>query len=836
MGGKFLNKYCNNSWRTVVDVLKTDIYKGLTEKECKIRKRKFGNNIIESPKNTKGIKVYIKSIFRVYILIELISSIFLFVEENFLFAYIVFFIFIINISKILKDIGKMHKEAQLLQNLNKATCTVLRDRREKIIMSSDVVRGDIIYFKKDSLIAADIRIIEAKDIKVDEKNITGENFIKDKYESKINSVVSNLGEMHNILFKGSVIKEGEGFGVAIETGDATQLGKILGILTHSNTNKHDLGEVIEKSIGKVMAILCILAISLFFTFNEYESSLNNIIIQLFIISSIPVRPLISITSYLLKKDLYKEGIELINMSTLEYINDLEIIFLDKIGAITQEKMVVNKAYLNNKIYKEEELDYKKDEGAKRVIDISLLSNNAFYNIDNDTGVGELIDVSYLRLAARKKAYKSVIDSKHRRLFDILMDSEDQIYTTINKYKSGFRANSRGNVDIILQKCTHIFIDGVEKEMLEQDKKAIKAMDYNFSIEGLTVQALAFRNFSYKPSPSEKIESNMVFAGLIAHENPFIDNVRDQIENIRSRKIVPILFTEDNIIASTTIGNKAGFIKDSSGVISGVELDSLTKEELINVLEKVRVFSRVNPEIKSKIIRLFTEDNYKVAVAGETLGDVPSISLAKVGIGKGKAPKAVKKVCDVFIQENYMNGFLKLFDISRDFKKGISRELNVIFFMILSQILTINIMSITQKENINVLSIIILNLIMLGPLSIFIIRTTNKESYIKKYFVRFLMWTTFGVIATSIGEGSKSAMFLLCSGSTFIGHLLIDSRKFINKFNKDTLLIIISTLAIIFGGVLIFFINNTKIDLFNFSLLIIIFIINILFELLMKLWK
>lgn len=831
-----MNKYCNNSWRTVVDVLKTDIYKGLTEKESKIRKRKFGNNIVELPKSNNGIKVYVKPLFRLYILIELISCIFLLLNKRFLFAYIVLAIFIINISKVLKDIRKVHKESQLLLNLNKATCTVLRDRREKIIMSSDVVRGDIIYFKKDSLIAADIRIIEAKDIKVDEKNITGENFLKDKYESKINSSVSNLGEMHNILFKGSVIKEGEGFGVAIEIGNSTQLGKLLSMLTHANTNKHGLGQKIEKNLGKVMAILCIAAISLFFIFNKYESSLNNMMVQLFIISSIPVKTLISISSYLLKKDLNKEGIELINMSTLQYINDLEIIFLDKVGAITQEKVIVSKAYVNNKIYEEEELDYKEDEAVKRLIDISLLSNNAFYNIDNDTGVGQLIDVAYLRLAARKKAYKSVIDSKHIRLFDILMDSQEQIFTTVNKHKNGFRANTRGNVDIILEKCTHIFIDGAEREILEQDKKSIKGINYNFSTEGLTVEALAFRNFSYKPSPSENIESNLIFIGLMAHENLFVDSVRDQIEDIRSRGIVPILFTEDNIISATTIGNKAGFIKDSSGVISGVELDSLTKEELINVLEKVRVFSRVNPEIKSKIIGLFTKDNYNVAVAGETLGDVPSISLAKVGIGKGKAPKAVKKVCDVFIRENYMNGFLKLFDISRDFKKGISRELNIVFFIILSQILIINITSTTQNQDISILSVIILNLIILGPLSIFIIRTTHRDAYIKKYFLRFLMWVAFGVVATSMGESSKSAMFLLCSGSTLIGHLLIDSKKFINKLNKDTLLIAISTLAIIFGGVLIFFISNTKINLLDFLILFIIFIINVLFELFMKKWK
>lgn len=830
-----LRNYCNKTWKTVVEDLDTDISVGLTEEESKIRRSKFGDNEIKLQKFNSNVKAYIKSFLKVYLLIELIVCVFLFVDGNIFLGYVSAVVLLTNIFEKFVRTFQKQKETTMLQKINSITATVLRDGRQRVVKASELVKGDIVYFEKRSLIPADMRIIEANNIKVDEKNITGENFIKDKYESKITSLVYNLGEMKNILFKGSVIKEGEGFGVVIQTGDSTQLGKLLAMLIYASISKHILEGKIEKNLGKIMTVLCCMAISIFFIINRYEGSFENMTVALFVISTIPIGLLMSIISFLLKKDLSKDGIELINMSTLDYINDIEVIFLDKIGSITEEKMIVKKVYANDKLYNEEEMDYENDLTIKRLIDITLLSNNASYNIENDSGDGDLSEIAYLSLAARKKAYKSIVNGKHPRIFDIPMDSEEHIFTTVNKYKSGCRANVKGNVDAVIEKCTHIMIDGTEREITEDDKEILKAIDYNLSIEGLTIQAVAFRNFTYKPSTSENIESNLVFVGIIALENPFIEDAKKQIADIKRRGIVPILFTEDNMIAASTIGKSANFIADNNGVISGVELDSLTKEELISVLERVRVFSRVTPEIKGKIVALFTKDDYNIAASGETLGDLPSLSLAKVGIGKGMAPKTVKMISDVFIKKNYMQGFLKLFDISKQFKKSVVRALKILTAITIAQVLAINGYSFLNKDTLDFTIFIILNFIIVGPISIFNIMGNGKVVELKKLVLRTIVWTVVPLVCTfGLGYGAGE-VFLLSLGGVFLEYTLMDSSIKI-KNNKEVILLIVSIFLWIMGFGTLFLVHTPIIGLFNIVSVIISFIVYTVFELFIRRWK
>ena len=263
-----MNKYCNNSWKTIVEMLKSDIYKGLSEDECHQRRKDFGDNKVFVPYG-KGKLAFIKEFIHLHIFISIIIIGYLIYLAEFIMATIsAGFLLIGILIKVFHGKNKQ-KKIKVLQRLNNTTTTVLRDGMEKIVKSEEVLKGDIVIFSKGSLIPADIRIIRAIDIKVDEKNVTGESFLKDKFESKMEGDNYLIEEMKNILFRGSIIKEGEGSGIVVETGNSTQLGKMLAMLMYANNNKHTLGKKLEKKLGRMMLFLSALSVGIFFLTKEY---------------------------------------------------------------------------------------------------------------------------------------------------------------------------------------------------------------------------------------------------------------------------------------------------------------------------------------------------------------------------------------------------------------------------------------------------------------------------------------------------------------------------------------------------------------------------------------
>lgn len=201
-----MEKYCNNSWAQIVELLNSNVQSGLSENDCEALRLKYGTNKIDLPSGNKIYKHILNALKQKSIIINLIITIILFVFEHYLFGIITALILLLNLILIVMHTIKRDKEIGALERLNSADTVVIRDGAQKIIKSEELVMGDIVKINKDSVIPADIRIISANEIKVDEKSITGEAFYKEKFESKIIGNIFSLTDMKNILFKGSIIK------------------------------------------------------------------------------------------------------------------------------------------------------------------------------------------------------------------------------------------------------------------------------------------------------------------------------------------------------------------------------------------------------------------------------------------------------------------------------------------------------------------------------------------------------------------------------------------------------------------------------------------------------
>lgn len=805
-----MEKYCINSWAQIVELLNSDIKNGISENYCEAIRLKYGTNKIDLPSGNGLFKHVINVLRQKAVIIYIIITIILFVFRFYLFGGISALILISNLIIIIMHTTKRDKEIGVLEKLNSSDTIVIRDGTQKIITAEELVIGDIVRFNRDSIIPADLRIISASDIKVDEESITGENFHKEKFESKIIGSISSLSDMKNILFKGSVIKSGDGLGIVIATGNFTQLGKILAMLTYASNRKHNFGAMISKFLEKYLLIyfLGIVIVGSYFVYAGQDIQKNYISTALFTLGCSPVVIIANIIFKSVVKRFLKENIEIINFSVFNLIKDVNILFLDKVGAISKKEMIVKKIFINNNVISTSD-PYLKEITFDRIVEISLICNNAIYNSNEDNAKGELDELAFINYAAKKKIYKDTIDKTNLRALEIPMDSDKRFLTVVSKFNRRYRANTRGNVDDVVEQCKYIMIEGVERELTDEYKAIIKDTDMNLSIEGLITEGFAYRNFSYEPSKDENIESNMVFVGIIGLENPLEESLENSINRIKDKAIVPILFTEESKLSAITNAKRANIIRNDNQVVAGIELNSLNHQELRDLLCRVRVFCRVNTEIKSKIVSLFIKDGHKVATTGENLGDLPALNLSNVGIGKGKASAMVKRLCDVYIQENYLDGFFKIRDFSRRFEKNIDRIFKIYFMTILSELLVLlGCLIIGQTENLDFWNILVINVALFIPLSLIILLKGGRDISNNEVVIRSIILSIITMISIYKVDGKEATLIPLTIISMgILLFTLFNSNVSIRRKSNELVMGIISFLIITIGIVGVILINN-----------------------------
>jgi len=839
MVGFLLEKYCINSWAEIVELLNSNVQYGISEKYCAALRVKYGTNKIDLPRGSSIGKHILNALKQKAIIIYILIVAILFSFKYYLFGGFLSVLLILNLVIIVQHTIKRDKEVSSLEKLNSDDVIVIRDGVQKAVKSEELVIGDIVRFNRNSVVAADLRIISANDIKVDEKSLTGESFYKEKFETKIIGNVSSLADMKNILFKGSVIKAGDGLGIVIATGTSTQLGRILAMLTYASNRKHNFGAMVSKFLEKYLAIyfFAIIVIGSYFVYTGQDVQKNYISTALFVLGCFPFCIISKLIFKKVIKQFLNENIEIINFSVFNLIKDVNILFIDKVGSISKKEMIVKKIFINNDVISAND-DYVKEITFDRIVEISLICNNAIYDAANESGKGELDEIAFLDYAAKKKVYKSSIDSKNVKTLEIPMDSDKRFFTVVTRLNKRYRANTRGNVDAVLEKCTHIMIEGVERELTEEYKAIIKSTDMNLSIEGLITEGFAYRNFNYEPSKSENIESNMVFVGVIGLENPLEENLENSINRIKDKAIVPILFTEESKLSAITNAKRANIIRNNNQVVAGIELDSLNQEELKDLLFRVRVFCRVNPEIKSKIVSLFIKDGHKVATTGETLGDLPALNLSNVGIGKGKASAMVKRLSDVYIQENYLQGFFKIRDFSKIFDRNIDRGFKIYFMAILSELLVLlSSLIIGQAESLDFWNILVINGILFIPLSSIILLKRGRSISNNEVITRAVILSVVTMISIYKVESKVATIIPLTILSMgILIFTLFNSNTSIRRVSNELIMGIVSFVIIILSVMGIILVNN----IFPRDIIVIELVVStiflIIFEILARKWQ
>lgn len=677
-----MKAWYNLSWNDVTRELNSDFKYGLTEEKVEQSRKQFGDNKTLKITSKGFIRVFFFHLFKIYSILGIIISFLLFYFGELKMPSII--LGIISLCSFLNAIKDYNNEKKLnyLAKITPKKALVIRNKSTYTINPEEIVVGDIVYLEKGDVVPADIRLIECENLIVKESAITGNIELVEKYETKIEDREISLSEMKNIVFKSSFIIEGMGKGIVISVGNNTQIGSITKDIMDNNL----IVNIMEQKVSKIVnnfAIFYIIGAALISIYGYYlHKTLIEIIhlITLGYLIFVPIEIILSIglISFVIKKSKTREGIYFEGLSSIQLLSEIDILILDKVGLLTEEKMVIRNFFTNGKIldFNSGDIEENKD-NINRIMNIGLTSNDAKIDTQGNFVKGTIIEKALITEGFSLSINKKAIDIEQPLIFHIPYDIDKRIKTTVNKIEDKYRANSIGAVDKLLERCTHIMKNGIEVEITSKDISDIKEADLSLSMKSLHVVGFAYRNFNYEPSINENVESNLVFVGLIGFDNIEKEDAQECIKYCKSLAIKPVILTEDNKIAANAFGEKVKLLYKNDLVLSGVELDNMDEDEIEKFVEKVGIYSRVSSNNKFNIVENFKKLGYKPVVTGDRFTDLPSFKVAHMGVAIGReCTNIAKKLSDLYISDK---NFFKILSLIEESRKIIISIKNIIKF-------------------------------------------------------------------------------------------------------------------------------------------------------------
>ena len=694
-------KWCNISWIDVVKDLKSHDKIGLNSSQVGKRQQITGVNKINIPRGKGIIYIAFSQFKNLWIILLFSISIMFFYKGEIYLSFILGAMFLINIFLLIIGDYKGNKSLLEFEKLNSEESLVIRNGKQIKVSSEELVPGDIILLYKGDIVPADLRIIESDSLKVKEGAITGQGDTVEKYSTKIEDKDISLAQMSNILFKASILIEGNCKGIVVEIGTNTQIGNLINMLSKEKNNKYLSKKKINNILNKYsITIMCIVTMYMcvFIDFNKDFTKKIPAIILAFLPESIFI--MLSMVSYSLIKLLKERGIYIKNISAIENLSSISLVLENKIGIISEKSMEIEKIYIKGKVLDFNEIYISNENNEessllKRILSTGLLCNDSkFKNGELINKKDDLVEIAIAKGAGRKGLNLESLKIEYPRILEIQFQKERRLMTTINKIDNNYRANVKGSTDVLIDRCTHILKKDIESKLKEEDIINIKNADIAMSNDGLNVIALAYRNFNYEPTLKENIESNLVFIGLIGINNPIKENMKDIITESKHMNIKPVIITDENKITAMEYGKQIGLLDRKSKIVSGVEIDNIPKGEFPKIIDDIAIYSRINTKHKNFISTEYKD--YNVLMSGNRIKDLPYLKNAYVSIASGVS-NIVRNLSDITWRNRDYQSIIQLIKFSRNYIKGINNSIIYILICSICQGFTLLLLSFLNRE-------------------------------------------------------------------------------------------------------------------------------------------
>ncbi|MCY0868331.1 MAG: cation-translocating P-type ATPase [Desulfurococcus sp.] len=571
---------------------------------------------------------------------------------------------------------RAERALEALKKMTAPVARVLRDGKITVVKAREVVPGDILLLEAGDRVAADARLIESVSLKVDESSLTGESYSVEKIVGKL-PPETPLADRVNMVFAGTVVTYGKGKAVVVATGARTELGKIAEEIRGAEEKKTPL-ELRMEQIGKLLAVLSLSVAAIVASIGVFVWGYDPFDMVFWAISlavaAVP-EALPAVVTSTLAIGMYrmaKRNAIVTRLPAVETLGSATYICSDKTGTMTKGEMTARKIYVSGRILEVTGSGYEPSgeilDGERRV-DIAgfkelellllagVLNNDARIVVENNRRmiIGDTTEGALLVLAEKAGLDVERIREAYPRVGEVPFSSERKRMSTYHKMPSGeYYIFVKGAPEIILGFSKYVMRNGVIEELTESSKAEIARVNEELASQGYRNLAIAFRRVSAEEasSPSEAHENNLVFLGLVGLMDPPRPEVKEAIKECKKAGISVAMITGDHKLTAVAIARELGLYNEGDEVLTGAELESMSFEELVEKAENIRVYARVSPEHKLKIVKALKKKGHVVAMTGDGVNDAPALKAADIGVAMGiTGTEVAKEAADMILADD-----------------------------------------------------------------------------------------------------------------------------------------------------------------------------------------
>ncbi|MHB8128996.1 MAG: cation-translocating P-type ATPase [Mobilitalea sp.] len=651
--------------------------KGLNDLEIKNRREDQGFNVLSEGTRKSHLMIFLEQFKDFLVLILMVAAVmsaFLGKSES---AVVILVVVIINATLGTVQHIKAEQSLNSLKALSSPTAKVLRSGRRIEIPSRELLVGDVLFLDAGDYISADGRLIENYSLQINESSLTGESISVLKTSDAINEGNLVVGDRKNMVFSGSFVTYGRAVVIITAIGMNTEIGKIANLLENAKEKMTPLQVNLDK-FGKKLAFAILVLSALIFVLNIYRGDVTIIGSFMFSVSlavaAIPeaLSSIITIVLALGTQKMSHENAIIKKLHAVESLGSISVICSDKTGTLTQNKMTVQKVYVDEKVLFHDELDQDKIL-EKNLIILTLLCNDSI-TVDNKE-MGDPTEVALVNLGELYGLDELDIRNEYPRVSEVPFDSERKLMSTANIMNDKTLMITKGALDVLLLKTIKVVTSSGVKILTEDGKKEIERINNEFSKTGLRVLAFAYKEIDEGKIIVAEDENDLIFAGLISMMDPPRVESAASVADCKRAGIKPVMITGDHKITASAIAKQIGILNNESEAMEGYELDTLSDEELQAKVENITVYARVSPEHKIRIVRAWQERGNVVAMTGDGVNDAPALKQADIGIAMGiTGTEVAKDAASMVLMDDNFSTIVKAISNGRSIYSNIKNSI------------------------------------------------------------------------------------------------------------------------------------------------------------------
>ena len=648
------------SIQQTAEQLGTDLEKGLTEEQVKQAREKYGYNELKAKKK-KSLWIKFLEQFKDFMIIVLIIAAIVsgFVGvaegEGITDTIIILIVVIVNAIIGVMQENKAEKSLEALQKLSDYASKVVRNGKMQIVPSRELVPGDLVLLDTGDYVPADLRLVEAINLKSQESALTGESVPVEKTTELIQEREVGIGDRTNMAFSSSLITYGRGKAIVVETGMTTEVGKIAGIIDNTIETETPLQIKLNK-LGKTLGIAALAICAIIFVIGLLYGKEP---IHMFMtavslaVAAIP-EGLAAVSTIVLAigvQRMVKRHAIVKKLPAVETLGSATVICSDKTGTLTQNKMTVKKLFYNNQLVNKEQIQEKNDE-LEQLVYANMLCNDTKIGsnkeLTGDPTETALIDMGF------SLDFNPALFEQMPRVEEIPFDSDRKLMTTVHQVQNGYIVYTKGGVDEVLNRCNAYLQNGEIKENLEEYKTVIQRNNEEMAKDALRVLACAYKLIDHIPEKKEieTLEKELIYIGMVGMIDPPRQEAKDAVEKCKSAGIKTVMITGDHKVTATAIAKQLGILEQESEAVTGLELEKMSDEELEQKVRHYSVYARVSPEHKVRIVKAWQKNGEVVAMTGDGVNDAPALKTADIGCAMGMVGTDVaKEAADVILTDD-----------------------------------------------------------------------------------------------------------------------------------------------------------------------------------------